>query len=225
MNVHCRAQRDYLSTDPPLAVIVCRTDRGTHTGLLYFADDEHDRVILHLAFHRILQQERLDGDPPLWKPAVWATPAIDREMSEAVAALCRLVHRVNGDDGLPYSLKYIDQKFHIGTGMLELGPDSAGLTCASFVLALLNTYSVRLLRQEEWQLRPGDEEWQAAIIRFAQQNKRASPQHIAAMKREIGCARFRPTDIAAGAGSQRIPIGFDDATRDGAQIQDLLDSL
>ena len=103
MTAYRRDLRDYAPTDAPLAVIVCRTPDGTHAGILYFADDDGTRVVLHLAFHGMLRLDLLEHEP-LWGPAMWAAPPVDTEVAEAVAALCRRVYRTHGEGGLPYAL-------------------------------------------------------------------------------------------------------------------------
>jgi hypothetical protein len=224
VNVHRRDERDYTCSDAPLAVIVCRTNHGPHIGILYLENDNGDQAVLHLAFHCVLRLDRLKQET-LWKTAVWAAPPVDAETAEAVAALCRLVYRTNAKDGLPYAFNYIEAEFDIGTGHMTLGPNTVGLTCATFVLALLNSYKIRLLRQSEWKPRKDDVYWQRSIVKWLKKSPKATPDHVKAVAAEVGCARFRPPEIVAAAGSTNIPVGFDDAIRKGNEVQAILNSL
>ncbi len=206
----------------PIAVGICRTHRGrSHAGIL--CPDEKDRaVVLHLAWHHVLQQDDLDAD--LWSKAVWAAPNWESETAEALAAVCRLVWENHKDRGLPYAFRYVDGTFNVATGQLVLGNDGVGFTCSTFVLGVLKARRVNLLRQEEWQVREGDVENQQDAVRLLRSNgARATQAHIERVESEIGCVRFRPSDVVAGAAGNELPVGFDDAVAVGTQAENLLD--
>ena len=67
--------------------------------------------------------------------------------------------------------------------------------------------------------------WQESILRTLARWGGVAAGHLDAVRAELGCARFRPTDDLAGAASERIPLGFDAASRAGRELQSILDAL
>jgi hypothetical protein len=198
-----------------LAVVCIRTEMGHHAGLLHRV--EGGARILHLAWHHILCSDDLADSS--WFPCAWAAVALDSDRAEVVAAACRRVWTRYQTVGLPYALKFVDQRFAISTGELVLGPEGAGLTCATFVLAMFRTASIQLLAEAEWEDRAGDREWQSSIVTRLRDGGRATAAHIERLESEVGCTRFRPEDVVAGAAAApKLPLSFVEAHQHGTEI-------
>lgn len=196
------------SFEEGIGVGVFPTGGDAHAGVFFLDEDDQPRV-LHLAFHASLEFDELDED---WQRGVWAAPAIPRERAEAIGALCDRVHRRHKDQGLSYALKYLAGTFEIGTGEVRLGPSCCGFTCSTFVLALFRSAGVTLLRQEEWRARSGDRERQQRLVALLRRHHKSlgiADDHIQRVEDEVGCVRFSPVDVVAGA-SLPLPAGFDD---------------
>jgi hypothetical protein len=148
LRIHRYDSRPFEPAEYPFAVAAIKTPLDAHTGIFYVDADDRPHV-LHLAFHYDLQSQPLSA-PGEWLASVWAPPPLPPERAEAVAALCERVWETSGEDGLPYALRYVRKSHFVrGSGELRLAKDTHGLTCATFVLALLSSSGVRLLKVSE----------------------------------------------------------------------------
>lgn len=200
-----------------LAVATVRAHEDAHSGIFYFDQDDEPKV-LHLAFHHRLE---CTADWTSWMGAIWAEPPIPKERVDAIGALCDLIARMHTNKGLAYALRFVNSSFDTRTGALNLGPGCSGLTCSTFVMAVFKSGAVQLLQEEQWQLREGDKGRQQSLVdmlaRFG-----ASTEHVDRVKGEIGCVRFRPTDVGGAAGGVALPVGFEEATQLGEILWSML---
>ena len=106
-------------------------------------------------------------------------------------------------------------------GILHLGKKSNGLTCATFILAVFLSNGMELLLEEQWEHRNEDDYWHAYIVKMLEQTKSKygiSDTHIENIRREKGCVRFRPEEVAGSLFFKEIPVGFKDASKIGKKI-------
>lgn len=195
---------------PAASVAVPLTNRE-HVGII-FRDDDDQAHLLHLASHR-----RLCCDDALEGHA-WVAPAIAPELLPSIAAMCARVVKRNAM-GIPYGFRYDASRF-ASDGQLVLGNDEHGLTCATFVLAVLRSAGVELLKREEWPSRPDD------MVRFAKilkalRSASAEDAYFDAIEAEVTAVRFRPTEVA-GASAGQPPCSFADAVAAAAAIEGFL---
>jgi hypothetical protein len=151
-------------------------------------------------------------------------PGIHATKARILARLCKLLaDKYRGRrPSIAYALRYEGGKFEPESGSFLTEKDR-GLTCATFVLAIFATRGIPLLRTEEWPPRPDDEAWQRAVVEMLREGG-AEAEHIAAVEQEIGCARFRPEEVAAAGTSSELPASFGYASRVGeAIVRKLLD--
>jgi len=195
---------------PAAAVAVPLTNRE-HVGII-FRDDDDQPHLLHLASHRRLRcDDVIDGH-------AWVAPAIAPELLPSIAAMCARVAKRNAM-GIPYGFRYDASRF-ASDGQFVLGKDEHGLTCATFVLAVLRSAGVELLTRDEWPPRPDD------MVRFAKILKAlrsvgAEDAYFDALEAEVTAVRFRPTEVA-GASAGRLPCSFADAAAAAAAIEGFL---
>jgi hypothetical protein len=183
----CSDRADVALTGSAIAVSFDSERDQWHAGVLYL--DASDEVnFLHLAWHRELRSDT--PSPNL----CWIELALPRDRALSVAARCRQVWRRHGTSGLPYAFKYVQTVF-TGTGDLALGAGEYGLTCATFVMAIFASVGSPLLIPTQWPLREQDRLWHAKIIDAL--TRRASREHLDAVRTEVGSARFQPTEVAA----------------------------
>lgn len=105
-------------------------------------------------------------------------------------------------------------------GGRPVGNDEHGLTCATFVLAVLRSAGVELLKREDWPSRADD------MVRFAKilkalRSVSAEDAYFDALEAEVTAVRFRPTEVA-GASSKQPPCSFVDAVAAATVIEEFL---
>jgi len=150
---------------------------------------------------------------PLREAARLAVLGIDPLRLPAVVRYVRSVGQ-NPTDRIPYGIALPDDCFDATSGAWLLGPTGRGLTCATFVVAVLKAAGLNLLAIWTWQERPDDETWRRSIIAALRRNP-ANRQQADHVGREGTCTRFRPEEVA-GAGLVPVsdwPVAFTEAVR------------
>jgi hypothetical protein len=208
-----------------VAIAVSDPERDQlHIGVLHAHD--YPPEVLHLSWHFKTDNDRLPHDAlSFW----WVELDLPADRSSAVAGLCRrIIKRVRAkDDGhlIPYGLIYRGGRFR-SDGRVEFAAGEIGLTCATFVLAVLSGAGIGLLDLPTWPERPQDLQWHAHIVRSLRETKErrrnVSDEHIAGVEREAKCARYRPAEIAAACSLTREQIPFDDVESLGAGVASVL---
>lgn len=195
------------------AAVLCRTPQGNlHAGVLHRAAGGATAV-LHLGW-----QDALDMDWP-W-PRLWATPEVAPEKLMAAAGHCRRIWRVfQAQHKFPYALAFDGSHFD-GQGRLVPGPDSKGLTCATFVLAVFETCGASLVDEADWPVRQADDlEFLKSIEGFAR------PAHLALLRNEVssGCKRIRPHEVVGACTIAPLPAKFAPTDAAAARVVAKLD--
>ena len=189
-----------------------------HIGMLHRDSDSDTVLMLHLAWHH-----RLRNEPP--EPSfLWADPAIHPKRLVQVAAICRKVWRANKNGGIPYAFSHPNDCFDADTGRYLLGPTRLGLTCATFILAVFHTAGLQLVQYESWPIgREGDAEWRQRMVSLLEQHG-ACPDHVKAVRNDVGSARYRPEEVAGAATVSPLPADFEMAAGRGRQILERLEN-
>lgn len=193
--------------------------RWCHLGLLVRLEEETSSPgaleLIHLAFHYRLSCEReLDG-------YYCAVPMIPKERIVHIVALCDVVKERYPDGKLAFAVRYLGEKFDPVTGEYLSGI-GRGLTCATFVLALLRTIGIDLIALETWKIREEDTRWHLDDIVPALIGNNADTEHIEAVKAQSPCARFRPQEVMAAMTTDFLPVAFSYAEPVGEAIQQSL---
>lgn len=192
---------------------------GAHVGIVYCADDEGTRRVLHQAWHHDTRDESVDcfvdGSA---KPCLWVQPGLDVDEQNDLRTMARLVASRLSENRLPYALLRRDAT--VGQdGVVALG-QSIGLTCATFVLLLFAAASVPLLDEPSWEPRSeprrrADETAQEALV---QHLERRWPEHARRVREESGCTRFRAEEVAAASHLCERPVAFSTVEPLGAAL-------
>jgi hypothetical protein len=182
------------------AAILARTPHGNlHAGLVYLRSG--GVRFLHLAWEDTLANDWSLG-------GVWACPMVERERLEAVAGMCRLVWKgYEKSRKLPYALRFDGTTFD-RSGRLELRPGARGLTCATFILAVLNSVGIALVDEISWPIREAeDQRFLDALSRFA------TADHMAILRQEVadGVRRIWPDEVLGACTLSPLPVLFDEA--------------
>ncbi len=122
---------------------------------------------------------------------------IEPERASMLAARCRLIHKRHGQMGLPYAFRYEVTRFS-PDGSIVLGPQEHGVTCATFVLAVLASEGIELVDVPTWPAADSDDQrWKTIMINVV---RAKDPTHAETLfSQEMGAPRFRPEEVAGAA--------------------------
>jgi hypothetical protein len=205
-----------------VTVAICRTRHGsTHTGMVY-RDFDGRLLLFHQAWHHETRNELLDeARIDLGGPFLCVSPDIDRDRARNLAALCEMIAATG--EPIAYALRDDPEAlFDEHTGRLTL-PTGKGLSCSTFVLALFRSARLPLVDTTDWPLdRPGDRAFQELVVSILERTG-ASPDHVAAVRVEIGCARIRPEEVAGAALLSVLPVRHPSAEAAGQVLVERLE--
>jgi hypothetical protein len=180
---------------------------NNHAGVLYRDDDNNQIYILHLVGTGNQSGKCLasrDGWTPPWG---WVIPQLKREELQLARGYCHLVYDLKEE--ISYGFRFgLDHRFAEGTGMLQLTKDCRGLTCATFILAILHSINIRLLDLDSWEDRP-EEQAEMEVIAQGQG---------AGVADELPCKRYKPEEVAGACLADRLPVAFPLAITLSAQV-------
>lgn len=172
-----------------------------HCGIAYDDSENNKKFnILHLAMHNDLRHE--DKIPTRKDKYFCVKPNINEIRLSMVAAMCRRIVKREKKLNIPYGLLYDGGTISEEQGIINVGSHAQGLTCATFVMSMFKTCGIDLIDLENWKSRPKDKIWHSKIISVLvayQVNYSITDEHIKNVKNEIGCARFRPEEVAASS--------------------------
>jgi len=181
---------DNLSVDPVVAVAVQRVNPSqNHCGLL-FREAGGDARLAHLAWHCDFRHEAATTT------YTYARVDLHPLRSPAVAGWCAKVARANTNNIIPYGFSYPTACFDRKTGAWLLGQDGLGLTCATFVLAVLSSAGVNLVDVDRWDSRTEDEDWRQKIIDALGHRHAERASYLNAHREAL---RYRPEEVAGAA--------------------------
>ena len=207
-----------------LAVGVCRTPLGnTHVGIVH-RDADGRLLFLEQAFHKYTRNDAVARSVAYCDGRfVHIVPDIDPDRAELVAGLCRLISATG--PAFAYALRHDPEaKFDPHTGELAL-PNGMGLNCSTFVLVVFKSARIPLIDFTDWPSRAEDAQAHELLIRWLEETQPPAEQaHMEAVRREIGCVRARPEEVA-GACLCRLPARFEQAEPAGKVILGTLDDI
>lgn len=191
----------------------------THVGVVH-RGHQGPALLLNLARHSDLRNDKLP-DPD--QHYVCVEIDLDPDRASAVTALCRRIWRRH--PAIPYGVLYQGGKF-AKDGRLLLRDRELGLTCATFVLAVLEGAGLALVKFEDWPARAEDQIWHSRVVAWLRADHDERPEvvslsHVRGVASELGCARLRPEEVAA-AGSHPVfdwPVTFHDASAAGVRLK------
>ena len=188
-----------------------------HIGIAYRTEASAPLRFMHLAWHHDLRDD--DQVRDIYRCVILAD--VPAELEPTIVAQCKRSSAADAK-GIPFGFGY--QPLSVTrdpvTDALRLrGP--SGLTCATFVLAMLELANIRLADLSSWQDRQGDAEWKAGIVEDLD-DRGADPAHVEGVRSDRNHTRVRPEDVAGAATVSPLPASFTSAVVRGASIVDEL---
>lgn len=129
-----------------------------------------------------------------------------------IEELCTLIADNRGaiQNTISYGFRYSETSlFSMLDGSFKAADGTTGLTCATFVLAILRTAGVRLVKTASWPPASGV----AAQINYLRHRIRnyGPSAHTQRLSEEIGCARFSPSQVAGACLYDWHPVDYHSA--------------
>lgn len=195
----------FLESPENIGIIVGKTgEKQLHCGIAYKYQKNFNAI--HLAWHCSLKHETNIIDN--LSNYIWVKPnEIHKFRQNSIAAFCRRIIKRDTEQEIPYGLYYTGAVF-TQDGLLKLKKKEIGLTCATFVLAVFKSCQVDLIDIENWGARHSDKVFHYDILislRKSQVKYKISENHINNVSEEIGCARFRPEEVAISSAFKNKP--------------------
>lgn len=181
-----------------------------HSAFLYRMDNSPPKLV-HFGWHHRLMR----GDP--CDQYMWAD--IAELVDEDRRVLASYFSIIGGNDPhIPYGLKSEGIEFDPVTGELRPHPKGSGVTCATFMLAVLKALGHVVINSTDWPTdRPGDKEWQNRIVEMLE---RRYQEHAAAVRQDLPDVRFRPEEVVGATATKGWPHNFDAADTAGKEVLD-----
>jgi hypothetical protein len=178
--------------------IIAEATHRFHIGLLY-ANAGAWRV-LHLTGNT----GQYDDDEALdfYREYVWLSmePKLDEMCRRNLARLCTLLAKNRSQNVLPYG--FSDFKHWVREdGTLAFDESKSGLTCASFVLAVLDAAHIDLIDFETWPEPDEDDKERKKRVMLWPSND--TPSRIFTLLNEFTQKRYRPEHVG-GAGIESV---------------------
>ena len=188
-----------------------------HIGLLYINEERKEQGYLcHLCEDMCLENEPIPSGE-----YYWLTTSIDEEDSFAVVSFCNAVcDPTKNFPGIPFGFSFRTGLFN-PDGVWD-GEIGEGLTCASFVLAILHQLKIEILQTSCWLKKPSEDKenddlWKEYI--YGHYKKQYGSERAAQLRIGDNSPRFRPEEVASGAHSDERPLDYDSAKKLGSLIR------
>ena len=186
-----------------MAVAITHGMLGSHLGVAY-RDSAGVARLLHLAFHRTLV---VDAYPqPDW---LAARVPVDELVGAQIVSLLEGAAKLYPNPRMPESFDY-GINLLAGQGSIEASgaysPKDGcdGYTCASIIAEIFRRFGYPLVDLATWPERDVNRAWGLAIVCMLRAYG-ASPEHLAAVERNVSGLRLRPEEVAVAA--ERFRLG------------------
>lgn len=142
----------------------------------------------------------------------WAPTKRPKPILKFLSVLCDKISTTRPQ--IPYGLDRSGIHIDKETGKVIPGKPGKGLTCATFILALFDTYRIRLLDEIQWPAN-ANQAWQNYIYELmCDERSRVPEDHREALKNDIGGSRrFTPAEVVGASTENSWPVGFKKARR------------
>lgn len=185
-------------------VAIRKIDEGqNHCGLAYRREGDEIRL-LHLAFHHDLRDEQL--------AAPYRRVSVGLDITNQLVIAGFAIAMAEAEPGIPYGFNDDGIVFDDETGELLEAPIGRGLTCATFVTALLSHLGYELIDRDSWPERETDADWRAHMIELVERYS-GDADHADALRSSPFAARIRPEEVAGASTIEfgEWPVGYDRA--------------
>jgi len=191
-----------------------------HAGIVYL-DAGGSLNKLHFGWHRYLLKKPYNN-------VACAVPLLDRAHSMWIATFCGKIARNAANRGtIPYNLKYDeDVDFDTDTGTVRFGPESTGLNCATFVLAVFRSASNPLVSTVGWPAASTEDVTiQTGFINrlLDDPNDPTAAQQARIINSEVGTRRVAPHHVAGSCLENEYPVPYAPCEANGSYMVTQID--
>ena len=154
--------------------------------------DEGAARLIHFAWHRDLRDDEPDNT------YLWADIGLDTANARYLAAFAANLKR--NQVNIFYGLDQAGSCFDSETGDFIPPPLGKGLTCATFILAVMRSVGFAALLEESWSPREDDAAFGQQIVEdLIATQPPIDPAHISVLASDAGAKRFRPEEVVGGS--------------------------
>lgn len=191
-----------------------------HTGFVFLDNEDNKPILAHLSNSYRYEKSKLKGLGLLWLDFI-----TERNAAIIIAEL-RLLGLKEQDISTIYGITNVGGTT-IGGGSIALNPDVKGdsLTCATFVLCILEQFAFEIIDRNSWLITDEDTQWQKDILEAVEPY--LQPEFHKLQKENIGkVVRIRPEQIVGACGIYDYsPINYNDACEAAELVLEGLDSI
>lgn len=191
-----------------------------HTGFVFLDNEDNKPILAHLSNRYRYEKSKLKGLGLLWLDFI----------TERNAAIITTELRLLGLKELDISSIYgITNKggTTISGGSIVVNPDVEGdsLTCATFVLCVLEQFAFEVIDRDSWQITAEDTQWQKEILEILEPY--LQPAFYKIQKDNVGkVVRIRPEQIVGACGIYDYsPVSYGDACQAADLVLEGLDNI
>jgi hypothetical protein len=182
-----------------------------HIALLYKVSEKPARI-RHQCDHLELRDKQAGGIDYLWTD-IAALSSLNKRL------IANKMSRAGGDK-VPYGVgfrqdgKYLDKK----TLKYAVTEPGQGLTCATYIIAVMETLGFFPFDRKRWTSTTEDTNWQAKMIAQQTAQHPSAGKHFEAERAHIGEPRFRPEHVVASAYPLIWPLTQETANEIAAKV-------
>jgi hypothetical protein len=200
------------------AIMLEDAELGIHVGIVYRAAKAPAPRVLHLKWNYQLADDALASGQTQFRAVV---PAIDPFELDVLAACC--VVRAKQKQDIPFGFRHHASSFAPKDGSFVPGAGETGLTCSTFVLAMLDWARITLIEKTTWQgrssqRRTADNIFWKKLLDFLRKTANAPKTQLDALESETDAIRFRPEEVAAASAVAVRPMHFVNAEPAGVAL-------
>jgi hypothetical protein len=186
-----------------------------HCGLVYWDADEN-LCIVHLRDHLDMKKERLQ------EKYFCARAGCIKNKERRTAIHAKLI-AMKDRQLVHYGFRFEPESFDQELRVKKFAP-GWGLTCASFVVAILHSVGVKVADLATWDpKRLGDEEWQNKFIGHLK--SRYGEAYASSVEKFVPSIRVRPGEAGACVASADVPLSCRTAEKLAVAILEAINAL
>jgi hypothetical protein len=182
---------------------------GTHVGFLYDRHEDGTRWFCDVAWDLVCRNEEVTKTD-----LVWVNVRLREENLRLLAAALDLMDQ--NAASIPYDTRFGPAVYFDPHSWVYI-KDNPGLTCSTFIIAVLRSLGFELLDTLDWESRAEDGPALDHLIAELER-RRVDRSRIEAMRANNDNRRFRPEEVCAAAGLKQWPVEFARAEPAGIEV-------
>jgi hypothetical protein len=211
-----------------IAVCMCipKNSSWLHSGIIFNYNNKIG--FIHLATHCFLKQDDFQQISDDYKLFIYTNFAhlikSDPHFVRRKIIIANLQAIFEKEKySIPYSFLYKNTTFD-KDNYLQLAPGEHGLTCSTFVMAVLERNGYTLCKKETWPEREDDHLIREEIVSFFRKGNRIPEDHIKIMESELTCVRFRPEEVLCASAKYPLPCNYDEIQECSSKVKGYIPS-